>query len=148
VLDEEKMKIFATLIAVLISVALFGFFVSGGFERFQAPIRILVPAGYTGVICAKVLADGQGSHKGDYVVDENGHTAIEGDVLRSHRQKQWAKRGPNTSTTPLSNSEITAVRTERDARTGHSYMVYWLGQEAEWKRHAESSSAFCVPKQG
>lgn len=140
------MKIFATLIAVLVALAVFVFFVWGGFERFQEPVRILVPTGYTGVICAKVLPDGNGSRKGDYMVDKKGRIAIEGDVLRSHRQRQWVKRGEDDSTTPISNSDITPVRTERDPRTGDSFMVYWLGTQADWKRQSETSPAFCVPK--
>ena len=142
------MKIVVTLIVAFLVIAGFGFFVAGGFERFQEPIQIVVPSGYKGIVCAQLLPDAGGPGREQYVVDEAGRTAIEGDVLRSHRQRQWLTRAQGGRTTPIENSSVTAVRTENDSRTGHTYMVYWVGPEAEWKKFAESASSFCMPKQG
>jgi hypothetical protein len=113
--------------------AAFFFWVGGGFDKFRSPIDVVLPSGYTGIVCVRVLESPEPTASARYEVTDAGLVTIERDVLQSHRQ--WrVQRQPGTlgEAQVVTSKEWMPVLTENDLDSGVAYAVFWAGTSERW----------------
>jgi hypothetical protein len=124
-----KRALAVTLAGALVVLGFF-FWISGGFDLFKSPVEIVIPAGYSGVVCAKLLADGSANR---YEVSSNGLLLISEEALRSHRRFQFLTKLPASDAfTVLPNDAMFSIFTETDVSKNVAYTVFWAGTPASW----------------
>lgn len=88
-----------TITGVVLTILLlsFLFYINGYFEKFKAPIAIVIPGDFTGVACGKIV-ESSPNNSTTYDIDAKGYFMIPGEVLQSHRPRQLFRRDNKTST--------------------------------------------------
>jgi len=117
------------------------FIIYGGLDKFKDPIQIIVPHSVNGLLCIRLASKSTpetSSAQMKYRVQENGHLAMDEDLLRSHRKKQFFRAANATSPmVQIPDDEWLPIMTENDVRNGNSYTVYWLGTKEGWMQYAK-----------
>lgn len=130
-------------IAIVGAIVLAIFAIYGGFEKIEAPIRVVVPEGFTGVACGKLT---NGENKSSYTLNSQGYFEAS-EELRSHRPREILVRDVKSGAIkPASNDIWHPIFTENDPRTGEAFTVVWVGAIDGWTTHAAAhgKNAFCV----
>jgi hypothetical protein len=144
--DAKTRTIVVTAVAV-IGVSLLGLnFILGGFEKFEAPVDIVLPPNFSGVACGEIVAAGD-KITTVHEVDSKGHFAISGDILRSHRPRHVFRRDAKSGKLiAVSDDAWSGVRTENGLNGGPSFAVFWVGSTESWKQFAaaQGTAPFCL----
>lgn len=135
------------LAVALVLLVLFVAYIYGSFDKFEAPIEIVIPAGVNGIICAQILnADAsKASATSRFEVSPTGRFAIPEGVIRSHRVRKIFRKNTNGQLTELPARLWSGIRTENDPASGKAFAVYWLGTSEDWATfsRAHGAAPFC-----
>lgn len=127
------------LLPVFVVPAVFTFWVGGGFDKFRSPVDIILPVGYTGIVCVRSVESQHDVPQMRYQVSQNGLLQIEKSVLNSHRRWRLYRKGEDEGGSHLlSSDEWSPIFTENDTATGEIYTLYWIGTSAGWQRYAKA----------
>jgi hypothetical protein len=144
--DTKTRNIVVTAVAV-IGVSVLGLnFILGGFEKFEAPVNIVLPPNFSGVACGEIVAD-EDKTMTVHEVDSNGHFAISGDILRSHRPRHVSRRDAKSGQLIAVSGDVwSGVLTENGPNGGPSFAVFWVGSSDSWKQFAaaQGTAPFCL----
>jgi len=115
---------------------IFTFWISGGFEEYIQPdIEIVIPEGFTGLVCA-TSRPGSIENKSEvarYEIQENGLLVVDGDILRSHRKRRYfSKPSEGERLRKLPRDTMFGIYTEGGHTKNISYVVLWVGTRASW----------------
>jgi len=137
-----------TILAVLVvgAIAIGGFFfwVGGGFDLFKQPIEIIIPAGYSGAVCAKLL---QGHELSRYEVEPSGLLRIDEETIRTHRKLRFLSKSPGSGASmPLPNDAMFPIFSETDLPNNATYTVFWVGTPSSWSQFngSRSRAPLCI----
>lgn len=125
----------------LIAVLGFFFWIGGGFDLFKPPVEVVIPAVYSGVVCAKSLPSPPAAPTNRYEVLPNGFLPIDTDTLQSHRRWRFLSKESGTGTvTPLPNDAMSPRFGETDMQTNSYYAVFWVGTPNSWSQFIASQA--------
>jgi len=144
----SKIIILMFMLAIVI-IAGFIFWIGGGFDKFRSPVEVVLPRGYSGIICARLVDVQQPESRLRYEANQDGLLFVGRDVILSHRRWKFYRRsGIANQLQVLSSDEWSSVFTENDASAGIAYTVFWIGTPAKWQEYVaqHAKESYCLDR--
>ena len=139
--------IVAVSVLCVVVIGGFLFWIAGGFDLFKQPVEIVIPAGYSGVVCARLLPGAELALATRYEVAPNGLLPVSEEVMRSHRKLHFlSKSQGNSGLAPLPNDAMFPIFSETDLANNASFTVFWVGALGSWTQYnaSRAHTPLCV----
>lgn len=151
IMKNPHVYVISVLGVMLFSVLFFILWVLGWFEKFQPEIEIVLPEGFSGVVCATTISGSKENKSkiAHFEVSQSGLLLVEGNILRSHRKRKYFyKSSTGKLQKVLTESLMEPIFTENDLANKISYTVYWVGSSESWSQFVSEQKGknICIGK--
>ena len=128
-----------SVVAVLVVGVLF---VTGFFEKFGPPIRIVIPEEFSGVACGRLMTREERG-LATWALDSRGYFEAGGEA-QSHRPRQILIKDRSSAAVKPAMADVWhPIFTESDSGTGRTYAVAWVGAVEGWDK-VKGAGPFCI----